>query len=150
MNITAFDLAMRFVGIKEIAGAIKDNPLILAMLKLDNNWPQHDETPWCSAFCNFIAFMLRLPRSKDLSARSWLSVGRTVVGKELKVGFDIVILSRNDPINPSAGHVGFYAGMDEYGAGATQIHMLGGNQGNTVSVAPFPTAQIVGLRRLYE
>jgi uncharacterized protein (TIGR02594 family) len=149
VNITAFDLAMRFVGIKEIAGTL-DNPLILAMLKLDNNWPQHDETPWCSAFPNFICFMLRLPRSKDLSARSWLTVGRTLIGKELKVGFDIVILSRDDAANPDAGHVGFYAGMDEYGAAATQIHLLGGNQGDAVSVMPFPTNRIIGLRRLYE
>jgi uncharacterized protein (TIGR02594 family) len=148
MNITAFDLAQRFVGIKEIAGAIKDNPLILAMLQLDNNWPEHDEVPWCSAFCNFICFMLRLPRSKKLDARSWLEVGRAIVGKELKVGFDIVILAREG--DPNAGHVGFYAGLDEYSANAKQIQLLGGNQGNSVNVSPFPTGRIIGLRRLYE
>jgi hypothetical protein len=47
MNITAFDLAQRFVGIKEIAGSVS-NPQILAMLKLDDDWPKDDSVPWCS------------------------------------------------------------------------------------------------------
>ena len=70
----AFDLAQRFAGIKEVGGNV-DNPQIMAMLKLDNDWPSEDEVPWCSAFVNYICWLARLPRSKDLRARSWLNIG---------------------------------------------------------------------------
>ncbi|MCL2915014.1 hypothetical protein L2725_14735 [Shewanella corallii] len=49
IQLTAFDLATRFTGIKEIEG-FDDNPQIMAMLKLDNSWPENDEVAWCSAF----------------------------------------------------------------------------------------------------
>ena len=69
MNITAFELAQRFVGVKEIPGS-ESNPMVLSMLRLDQAWPEGDEVPWCSAFVNYIAWLLRLPRSKALNARS--------------------------------------------------------------------------------
>lgn len=46
LGITAFDLAKRFIGVKEVKGLV-DNPQIMTMLKLDDEWPQHDEVPWC-------------------------------------------------------------------------------------------------------
>lgn len=46
MTKTPYELAQKFLGIKEVAGHI-DNPTIMAMLKLDNSWVEHDETPWC-------------------------------------------------------------------------------------------------------
>ena len=57
MEITPFELAQRFIGVKEVPGTT-DNPQILAMLKLDGEWPEHDEVPWCSAFVNYIWFQL--------------------------------------------------------------------------------------------
>ena len=42
MNVTAFDIAERFVGTKEVGGKV-DNPAILAMLTLDAKWPSNDE-----------------------------------------------------------------------------------------------------------
>jgi uncharacterized protein (TIGR02594 family) len=147
MNITAFDLAQRFVGVKEVSGTL-DNPQIMAMLQLDNTWPQHDEVPWCSAFVNYICWLLRLPRSKNLTAQSWLSVGQAIAGKDLKVGYDVAILNRPEA-SAEAGHVGFYAGLDDYSANAKLIYLLGGNQSNSVNVLSFPTSRILGLRRLY-
>lgn len=142
MNITAFDLAQRFIGIKEVPGT-GDNPAILAMLKLDGDWPEHDEVPWCSAFVNYVAWLLRLPRSKSLRARSWLEVGVPIELSEAKPEFDVVILNRGGPQDASIieapGHVGFYAGPG---------HLLGGNQGNSVSVAAFDPSRLLGVRRL--
>lgn len=141
--MTAYDLAMRFVGTKEVSGAIS-NPLILAMLKLDNDWPEDDSTtPWCAAFTSFVCWLLRLPRSKSLAAKSWLGVGRPVSLTEAHVGFDVVILNRSD--SPTAGHVGFYAGQDK-----DRVYVLGGNQGDAVSVAMFHVERIAGIRRLSE
>ena len=141
-----FDVAQRFAGITEIDG-IMDNPIVLTMLKLDNEWPEHDEVPWCSAFTNFIAWMCRLPRSKSLRARSWLEIGQAVELGSARPG-DVVILNRaggpQDPtIIDAPGHVGFYAGK-EYGF----IEVLGGNQSNQVKVSRYPVDRILGIRRL--
>ena len=148
MNTTAFDIAQVFVGTKEVGGAM-DNPQILAMLKLDNNWPQDDEVPWCSAFVNYICKLLRLPRSKSLLARSWLEVGKEIGLPNAKPGFDIVILKRGSGEQPgpedttAPGHVGFYAGQ-----AGNFVQVLGGNQSDSVKVSHYPISRILSVRRL--
>lgn len=149
MEITAFDLAQRYIGIKEFAGG-KNHPLIQWWLSLCGfGTDSPDETPWCSAMANGITWELRLPRSKSAAARSWLTVGSAVRLEDAKVGYDVVVLKRGAGDQPGAevlnapGHVGFYAG---HGEGFVQI--LGGNQGNSVSVAPFDVTKILGIRRL--
>jgi len=142
MEITAYDVASRFVGIGELPGE-KDNPFILAMLQLDNKWPEHDEVPWCSAFVNFVAMILGLPRSKSLAARSWMTVGEEVKTlAEARRGFDIVVLSRTS--NPAQGHVGFF-----FSYTPDTVSILGGNQGNKVSHDVFPASRVVAIRRLW-
>jgi uncharacterized protein (TIGR02594 family) len=148
MTVTPFTVAQRFLRIKEIAGATS-TPLVLAMLQLDAGWVQDDQTSWCSAFVNFCCFVLGLPRSKSLAARSWLLVGQSIPLTDARVGFDVVVLSRGTGKQPGAdtitapGHVGFYAGQD-----ATSVQLLAGNQGDAVSIASFPKARILGVRRV--
>ncbi len=148
MDVSAFEIAQRFVGIKEVPGSVS-NPHILAMLRLDDQWPADDSVPWCSAFTNYIAWLLRLPRSKSLRARSWLEVGEVMPLDHAEPGFDVVILKRGKGSQPGAdvinapGHVGFFAGIEGH-----KVLVLGGNQANSVSIAPFPGSQILGVRRL--
>jgi len=148
MEVTAYQMAERWIGTKELPGK-RHNPFILGMLTLDTGWPEGDEVPWCSAFINFVCWLLRLPRSKSLRARSWLQVGRPVHEDDIRVGFDVVVLSRagaNEPgpeVLDAPGHVGFYAGRVN-----GQVYVLGGNQGNAVSVAGFPSSRVLGFRRL--
>ena len=149
MRITAYDLAERFVGLKEVPGSA-DNPQVLAMLKLDGAWPEHDEVPWCSAFANYIAWLLRLPRSKSLAARSWLGIGAPVELGEAVRGFDVVILMRGltdagPEVLDAPGHVGFFSSL----IGST-VWILAGNQGNRVSVQGFAADRVLGVRRLFE
>lgn len=147
-KITAFDIAQRFNGVKEVNGATA-NPQVLAMLRLDSPNQKDDETPWCSAFVNYIAWILRLPRSKDLMARSWLTVGQSIAIESAEVGFDIVILSRGDGVQPGAdvldapGHVGFFAGWQN-----EKVMLLGGNQSDAVNVSSFDKSRILSVRRL--
>jgi uncharacterized protein (TIGR02594 family) len=147
MNVTAFDLAQRFTGIREVGGAV-DNPQIMAMLRLDMGWPEHDEVPWCSAFANYICWLLRLPRSKNLRARSWLTVGKGITLEQAEPG-DIIVLKRGSGDQPgpevieAPGHVGFYAGrFGEF------IEVLGGNQSDTVKVSRYPVKRLLGVRKL--
>lgn len=147
MIVTAFDLAQRFVGVRELPGGA-DNPFILSFLRLDTGWPEHDEIAWCSAFVNYIAWLLRLPRSKSLGARSWLLVGESIDIMDARTGFDVVILKRGDGPDASVinapGHVGFYAGRQ-----GGNVMVLGGNQSDSVRVSSFSSMGILGVRRLF-
>ena len=150
MEITAFSLAQRFIGLKEVEGKI-NNPQIMAMLTLDAPWPNGDEVPWCSAFVNYIAWLLRLPRSKSLTARTWLRVGTPIIFfTDAKIGFDVVILQRGEGEQPGSevinapGHVGFFAGWDK-----GEVYLLAGNQNDSVSIQKFNTDKSLGIRRLY-
>jgi uncharacterized protein (TIGR02594 family) len=108
-----------------------------------------DETPWCSAFVNGIAWELRLPRSKSARARSWLNVGVPVWINEARPGSDVVVLKRGTGIQPgpevieAPGHVGFFAGLQD-----SRVLVLGGNQGNQVTIASFHLDRLLGIRRL--
>jgi len=140
IKTSALEVATRHIGIKEILGIV-DNPIIMAMLTLDDDWPKHDEIPWCSAFVNWIAWNLGLSRSGSLMARSWLNVGDGVDKDDSAPGLDIVILSRGS--DPKAGHVGFLHEFNGY-----KVGIVGGNQGNSVSLSYFDTDRILGIRRL--
>ncbi len=141
--MTAFDRAQRYVGeVQELAGG-QDHPLIQwwhSLCGLGANQP--DETPWCSSFVNGVCWDEQLPRTKSAMARSWLNQGRVIALEEARPGFDIVVLARG---KAPQGHVGFFAGVDE-----THVHVLGGNQGNSVSIAAFPRGDVLGVRRLKE
>lgn len=140
-ELTAFDLAQRFINTAELGK--KDHPLIqwwLSLCGFDTDTP--DEVPWCSAFVNGIAWMLRLPRSKSALARSWLDVGTPVPLEDALPGSDVVVFWRGSP-NAPTGHVAFYAGRD-----GKNVLVLGGNQGDRVSIAPYPADRVLGVRRL--
>jgi uncharacterized protein (TIGR02594 family) len=162
MNISAFDLAQRYIGVKEIMGE-DDHPLISWWFSLCGGWwglDTGDETPWCSAFANGMAWELRLPRSKSARARSWLQVGKPIQKvrppfeqdwPEATPGFDVVILKRggiNQPgpdVIDAPGHVGFYAGQNN-----NHILVLGGNQKDAVNISQYPKDRVLGVRRLHE
>jgi uncharacterized protein (TIGR02594 family) len=152
VKVTAFDLAQRFVGVREMAGD-DEHPLIQWGFMLCDGWTGNtpDEVPWCSAWLQIPCHMLSLPRSKSALARSWLRVGRAVALDSAQVGWDVVVLSRGKgqqpgPSNLTApGHVGLFAG-DEGAVG--RIWVLGGNQSDSVSIAPYPASRVLGVRRL--
>jgi uncharacterized protein (TIGR02594 family) len=74
-----------------------------------------------------------------LNARSYLDWGQEV--NEPQMG-DIAVFSRGDP-NGWQGHVGFFKGYNPDGT----INVLGGNQGNSVSVRPYSADRLLGFRR---
>jgi uncharacterized protein (TIGR02594 family) len=150
VQLTAFDLAQRFIGTAEVDGRAF-NPQILAMLRLDSTWPADDSVAWCSAFVSYVCHLLsdEIPRSKSLGARSWLRVGEPVTIDQAVPGFDVVVLKRGGGNQPgpeviqAAGHVGFFGGID-----GEHVIVRGGNQGDEVSDSRFPIANILGIRRL--
>jgi len=141
IETSLYQVALRLLGAKEIPGE-KDHPFITwCISQTSHPGPYHDEIPWCSAFINGLCVLLGLPRSGSAAARSWLTVGQEVPIEDAMIGMDIVVLSRGD--NPTAGHVGIFAGMDGH-----NVKILGGNQGDRVSIASFPASSVLGVRRL--
>lgn len=142
-------IARQFMGIREVRGNI-DNPQIMAMLKLDANWPKHDEVPYCSAFVNYVCFLGGLERTYSLRARSWLKVGEVIsLHQAVPEEEDIVILKRggtNEPgpdVIEAPGHVGFYVGIL-----GGRIMVLGGNQNDEVNISSYSQDRLLGVRRL--
>ena len=99
-----------------------------------------DETPWCSVFLNAICMDLSLPRSKNMTARSWLTVGQRVATPEMG---DIVIFWRESPTSWK-GHVGIYISESE-----EFINVLGGNQNNEVNISKFEKSKVLEYRSLF-
>jgi hypothetical protein len=98
---------------------------------------------------NYIAWLLRLPRSKSLQARSWLLVGKSIKLEEAEPGFDVVVLQRGDGTQPgpevidAPGHVGLFAGHE-----GDSLLLLAGNQADAVNISRFPQNHLLGIRRL--
>lgn len=130
-------LARADLGVKEIAGA-QHNPAVLAYFARAG-FPQidDDETAWCAAFANAKLEDAGYAGSKSLAARSFLSWGKKVTKPYPGC---IVVFWRVSP-RSWQGHVAFYVGET-----ADKIRVLGGNQGNAVTVAEYPRAQLLGYR----
>jgi len=149
IQVTPYSIAARFLGLREVAGHIH-NAQIVGMMQCVDPSVHDDETPWCSGFVNYCCFLLGVTRSRSLAARSWLRVGAPITLDEASAGFDIVVLSRGDNPAPASvvaapGHVGFFS---NYRASAQQVTVLGGNQGDAVSLVSYPTSRVLGIRRL--
>lgn len=139
---TMLEAALGSYGIAEMPGR-KHRPEILeylASVGMTAPWQQRDETPWCSAFINYIATVAGAERTASPAARSWNRVGRPIFLGDAIPG-DVVVLSRGR--HAWQGHVGLFV-RDAGG----KIYVLGGNQGNRVCILPYSSARIVGIRRL--
>lgn len=151
--MTLYDHAQRYIGeIRELRAAGDHHPYIQwCLMSCGFGHEAADEVPWCSAFLNRLAWDLRLPRSKSAAARSWLAVGRPITLPDAKAGYDVVILQRGEGEQPgpeviaAPGHVGLFAGL-----AGSHVLILGGNQSDGVTIAPFPQTRVLGVRRLKE
>lgn len=137
---TPYDLAQDHLGTKEIPGS-RHNNKIVGWLRRLAAWINEDETPWCSAFVDAMAAEAGYERSGKLNARSWLAVGQDIPLEKARPG-DVAILWRGNRAGWE-GHVGFYVSQTAGG-----LSMLGGNQGNAVSIATYPKTRLLGIRRL--
>lgn len=134
-----YQFATAELGQQEIPGP-KHNPRIVAYHQATGLKAQDDETAWCGAF---VAWCLRRAgisynKEPSASARSWLSWGRAI--KTPTIG--CVVVFWRGKRDGWQGHVGFYAGRDSQ----DRILVLGGNQGNSVSVRPYSAEQLLGYR----
>lgn len=133
---TPYEIAKAELGVCEISGP-ESNPRILEYAKeahFDNY--QHDETAWCALFCNWALEKAGHPGTASLMARSFEGYGQKL-GKPVK-GCIVVLKRGNDP---RFGHVGFFDHETK-----NHVYILGGNQGDKVSIARFPKDSVVCYR----
>lgn len=130
--------AQELLGVKESLGAV-NNPIILGWAKECTIAYKEDSVPWCGLFMAVVAKRAGKPLpTQPLWARSWLRWGEPSPQPELG---DVLVFSRNG----SGGHVGLYVGED-----TAAFHVLGGNQGDAVSIVRINKDRLIGARRYYQ
>ncbi|MDI6854807.1 MAG: TIGR02594 family protein [Deltaproteobacteria bacterium] len=121
-------------GIAEIPG-FKHHPDIVAAHQLTALKATDDETPWCSSImCAWIE-RAGLKSTRSAAAASWRTWGRELPNGAQRLGC-IVVMTR-----VGGNHVGLYLDEDAHG-----VYLLGGNQGNRVSVRRYAWANITNFR----
>lgn len=129
------EIAKGYVGVKEIPGA-KHNSTIQKWLAKLGAWWRDDETPWCGVF---VAHCLReagLPLPENwMRAKVWADYGSNLRSTHVAPGA-ILVFARQ-----GGGHVGFYAGED-----SSYFYVLGGNQGNAVSISKIAKTRCIAIR----
>ena len=91
----------------------------------------------CSSFVNWCFQQVGYEGTRSAAARSWLHWGTSLDHPHYGC---VVVLARGK--NPSLGHVGFFTDRRPDG----KILLLGGNQGNAVSIAAFEAARVLSYR----
>lgn len=133
--------ARKYLGLKEDTSKHSHNPQLLYMLKVMGQhnheakaWWANDETPWCGLFVGFVLGQTgRFVVKEWYRARAWES--DTMTRLDAPAYGCIVTFTRH-----GGGHVGFVVGKDRAG----NIVVLGGNQGNEVSILPFAPERVTG------
>lgn len=125
--------ARRYLGVREIPGPAT-SPVIGKWLHALRAYWTDDETPWCGALPAIVMQECGLAYPKAwYRARAWLDWGEPC---SAALGA-VAIFERG-----GGGHVGFVVGKDHM----SRLMILGGNQGNRVSIAPFEWGRLLGCR----
>lgn len=128
--------AIKLVGTREAAGPA-DNPTIIAWarqtpsLGMDYN---HDSIAWCGLFAAYCVSQAGLtPPPVAVRAKAWATWG--IPAPSLVPGA-VLVFER-----PGGGRVGFYVGED-----SDYFHVLGGNQGDAVSIVKIDKTRCIAKR----
>lgn len=127
-------LAREAIGLQEVVGQDHNAEILQYWRDIKRGGIKDDETPWCSAFVGAMLERAGIRSTRFESAKSYLTYGTEI--KQPAYGC-IVVFSR-----AGGGHVGFVVGQDAQG----NLLVLGGNQGNEVSIKAFPKARVTGYR----
>jgi uncharacterized protein (TIGR02594 family) len=128
--------AVELFGVTETVGSV-NNPVIMGWAKelgLEKVYTA-DSIPWCGLYTAVVIHRAQRPVVEaPLWALNWNKFGVQVSTPMLG---DVLTFSRK-----GGGHVGFYVGED-----STAYHVLGGNQGDKVSVARIAKSRLSQARR---
>ncbi len=89
-----------------------------------------DETPWCSAFVNWVVIKAGYSGTRSAAAKSWLEWGHHLT--EPRAGA-VAVIKRVSASADAGFHVGFTVSCS-----TTALRLLGGNQSDQVKYSNFP------------
>lgn len=133
--------AMRLHGVAEVVGKGSNATILgwrdeLNAAGVNILGYSDDDIPWCGLFAAIVAHRAgKAVPENPLWARDWAKFGNPVVRAALG---DVLVFERPG----GGGHVGFYVGEDR-----TAFHVLGGNQGNAVTITRIRKERCVAVRR---
>lgn len=130
--------ALKDLGLAEVPGP-KSNPRIEFAIKTSADWLDDDDS--VTAWCGCIRGLWGLETGTGVipahfRAKNWLDWGKVVLVANAQKG-DTVVFSR-----PGGFHVALFSKLD-----GGKVYVLGGNQSNKVSIAPYPLTSLHGVRR---
>lgn len=124
--------ARKYVGLKEVPGK-GNNPIIQNWLRQLKAWWSDDATPWCGTFVGaMLQSANRFVPPSPFAAMSYKKCGTAL----MRPAYGCVVVFTRD----GGGHVGFLVGFDKH----ANLMILGGNQGDMVSIKPFSSSRVVG------
>lgn len=130
--------ARSLIGVREIPGS-KHSATIMGWIKSLGAKKlgiavKDDETPWCGTFAAHVMDHVGInPPPIAVRASAWSEWGRGLINRRPGC---ILTFTRQ-----GGGHVGFYVGEDD-----THLHVLGGNQGNAVSITRIAKGRLSAMR----
>ena len=124
-------------AVVEFPGRSVHNPRIIEYHASVPGGFDEDEVPWCSSFVNWCMEQSDTHGSENAGARSWEKWGTTL--SEPKLG--AVSVFWRGTKSSGKGHVGFFVKATSAG-----VSVLGGNQGNQVSVDTYPKERLLSYR----
>jgi uncharacterized protein (TIGR02594 family) len=124
------------LGVREIPGDANAPEILRYFRDAGDDDVKAETTPWCAAFVGAMLKRAGIAGTGSLLARSYIEWGTAL--DEARLGA-IAVFSRGD--DPTTGHVGFVLGEAD-----GKLYLLGGNQGDAVSVAAFDASRLLGLR----
>src|SRR5882757_5242079 len=127
---------IKLIGTLEAPGAA-DNPVIMAWASEANvQGYTHDQIAWCGLFMALVATRAqKIPPVAPLWALNWSKFGVKVTNGPM-LG-DVLTFRRS-----GGGHVALYVGEDK-----DSYHVLGGNQGDSVSFTRILKLRLYAVRR---
>jgi uncharacterized protein (TIGR02594 family) len=124
-------LALKELGQREIKGP-SANPRIVAYHQTTRLASKSDETPWCASFLSWIMVEAGYNSTRSAAASSWAEYG---VACSVRRGA-VAVFKRT-----GGHHVGIVVGI-----GNGFVWLLGGNQGDAVTIAKYSTAKLIAYR----
>lgn len=132
---------LKLLGVAEVVGKGSNKTIIGWRDELNRSGVtisgySDDDIPWCGLFAAIVAARAgKVPVDGPLWARNWANFGKAADAASLG---DVLVFVRPG----GGGHVGFYIAED-----ATAYHVLGGNQGNRVSISRIAKDRCIARRR---
>jgi uncharacterized protein (TIGR02594 family) len=130
------DAAWSEVGTDETPGPKSTPAIVQYFAEAGHPGTTSDEIPWCAAFVGACLARSDLKPTGSLRARSYLEWGNPLDGP--RVGA-VCVLKRGK--SETAGHVGFVIGWT-----GQHVHLLGGNQADSVNTQSYLRSDVLGFR----